>query len=106
MLSAIKKQYRLGRLAWLFFCKVGDEISYTFFIFKRLGLLRSGYHGYISDLCNLGKYVLDEYFSDWDKARMSMLYDGRNVRAEYQYGLNNKRFSTAILEQYLRVQNF
>jgi len=72
-------------------------------LFKRLSLLRRGYHGNVYDLYNLQDYPLEEYFSDWEKAKMSMMYDGRNVRGGYQYGLNNKIFSTAILGQYLRV---
>ncbi|KJS28611.1 MAG: hypothetical protein VR64_23820 [Desulfatitalea sp. BRH_c12] len=103
MLSSLKHHYRVSRLAWKFLVHEELKSPTPVPLNKRLSLLRRGYHGQAWELYDLTHYPLIDYFSDWAKARMSMMYDGRNVRAGYQYGLNNKIFSTAILGHYLRV---
>jgi len=103
MLSYLKKQYRLARLAWKFIVVEEMKSPTPVNFFKRISLLSKGYHGQVAEIYNLKDYSIDDYFSDWSKAKMSMLYDGRNIRGGYQYGLNNKIFSTALLGQYLRV---
>ena len=103
MFAELKRHYRIARLAWHFLTR--EEMSSTLPVpmLRRLAMLRRGYLSQADELFNLKDYKLEDYFSDWPKARMSMMYDNRNVRAGYQYGLNNKIFSTAILGQFLRV---
>jgi len=103
MLSALKNRYRVARLAWNFLVREEFKSTTPVPLLQRINLLRRGYHGQAWELYNLRENCLDDYFSDWSKARMSMMYDGRNARGGYQYGLNNKLFSTAILGHHLRV---
>jgi len=103
MLVKIKRQYRLAKLLYNFIFKEELKSPTKVPVLKRLYLLSKGFHSHVADLYNLKDFSLDDYFSDWAKAKMSMMYDSRNIRAGYQYGLNNKLFSTALLGQYLRT---
>ena len=98
-----KALYRQMRLAWRFVTHEEMRSSTSLGLRQRLAMLRLGFLSQTHELYNLKDYELSDYFSDWAKARMSMMYDARNIRGGYQYGLNNKLFSTAILGQYLRV---
>ena len=103
MFTEIKQYYRTARLAWRFVTRDEMKSSLQIPFRKRVAMLRKGYLSQAAEIYNLTDYKLDDYFSDWAKARMSMMYDMRNPRGGYQYGLNNKIFSTAILGQHFRV---
>lgn len=103
MLKRIRNSYKLARLGWRFLTREEMRSSLQVPFIKRISFLRKGYLSQVNEIYNLKDYQLEDYFSDWSKARMSMMYDNRNIRAGYQYGVNNKIFSTALLGQYLRV---
>lgn len=103
MLSQVAHCYRSARLAWRFLLREERKCRSGAPVHKRIDMLRRGFLSQAASLYNLADYALDDYFSDWAKARMSMMYDRRNVRAGYHYGLNNKLFSTAILGRHVGV---
>lgn len=103
MVSRVKHRYRIMRLMWRLL--VHDELGHPspLTALQRLSCLRKGFLSRSVALYDSVAMGRGEYFSDWAKARMSMMYDHRNVRGGYQYGLNNKLFSTAILGHSVRV---
>jgi hypothetical protein len=103
MLSQLKRQYRLARLVYRFV--VREELSSPTPVSprRRFGFVRRGYLSQSDVLYDLNTYPLQDYLSDMACARMSMMFDGGNVRAGYQYGVNNKFFSTALFGLHLRV---
>lgn len=102
MLDYLKHRYRHLRLLWRL---VRDELqSHTPVpIRHRIALYRRGCLSRSYALYDLARYPIEAYISDWEKACMSLFYQSRNPRAGYEYGVNNKLFSTALLGQYVRV---
>lgn len=103
MLINKKLMIRRARLLWDFL--VHEELPYhpQISLLRRFKLLRHGFLSKWWEIYNLDEYKLEDYFSDWKKVEMGLMYDKRNERAGYPYGLNNKIFSTALLGQHVRV---
>lgn len=101
-MTKLKKLYKQARLAYSFIKKEFSSPS-PMSLLKRFTYLLRGHHSHAVGFYNLDDYSLNDYFSDWAELQTMLLYDHRNIQAGYQYGLNNKIFSTAILGNILRV---